>query len=341
MLVLRNGTTLTFNGLASLPGDVLRGLAAQQQRKANLSVIPGDSAFALSRAPQRGGDSDRTKVKVQLSKRTVAESTPNIAANEDDMLVPVERSARSCSSEENVMDRICSLRFTPKGEWEVPFDPASTEHRVKFEHETLKVSIEARACHCDKQVRMVSKDGAVNSLVWILQSGQAVAHLYVVDDRHSKQWVYSVYTLILTREMGIPEPNRFNSVTKYQICELHQDCDMRLQGDTPCGLQWSGRKEAWKQVRAKLAELPLCTNGHDKGYWLLPCIDCCNRKSCFWKEAMWATRQLDGTKSCLYDLSWMAEGVLQSKFSGKTLLFFGDSTIRGMMYYLIERINGA
>lgn len=321
VLVLRNGTTLTFNGLANLPGDVLRDLSSQQRRQANLSGILGDSIGSLSRMAERASDmEDRTKAEEQLpTERTVS----------------VARRVRKCSNDENVMDRICSLWLAPAGEWEVPFDPASTEHHVKFEHETMKINIEARACHCDKQVRMSSKDGAVNSLMWILQSGQSVAHLYVVDDRHRKQWVYSKYTLILSREKGIPEPERFNSSAEYQICELHQDCDMQLQADSPCGLQWTGRKETWKLVQAKLADLPLCTNAYHKGYWILPCIDCSDRNSCFWKEAVWATRQ------CLYDLSGMEEGALQGKFSGKTLLFFGDSTMRGMMYYLIERINGS
>lgn len=323
VLVLRNGSTFTFNGLSSLPEDVLRGLPSLKlQKQANVSAN-------LDNSMNRQGNDSESVTNANL--RVFGSQSSSVTEE----LVSMGRSAPTCSSDKKVMDMICSLRFTPEGEWEVPFNPASTKHHVKFEHETMQIKVDARACHCDKQVRMENKDGAVNSKVWVLQSGQNVKYLYVVDDRHRKQWIYSRYTLVLDRESSIPEPERFVSSKQYHICELHQDCDMHIQEDIPCGLQRTGRKEPWKLVQAKLANLPLCRNGHYRGYWILPCIDCSDRKSCFWKEAVWAT------KHCLYNLNRIEGGALQSKFTGKTLLFFGDSTIRGMMYYLIERINGS
>lgn len=330
VLVLRNGNILTFNDLDSLPGGVLRRLLPSQQlllqeQASNATAIFGDSA-AQQENDTRGASKAKPAVVVSNSSSPARELVSRGV---------MERSAHICSNDEKSMGMICSLRFTPEGEWKVPFDPASTEHHVKFELETLEIKVDATACHCDKQVRMESKDGALNSKVWFLQGGENVRYLYVVDDRHSKQWVYSKYTLIITRESRIPGPEKFVSSKEYHVCELHLDCEMHIQTDLPCGLQRTGRKEPWSLVQAEQANLPLCRNGHHRGHWLLPCIDCKNRTSCFWKQAVWAT------KDCLYKPGGVEESALQSKFAGKTLLFFGDSTIRGIMYYTVERINGS
>lgn len=328
VLVLRNGSILTFSNLNNLlvpvGGVPRRPLSSQhiQKKSSNVPATLNDSVA------QQENDTES----VSKATTTVLVSKSPSPSGE---LVTTVRSAPGCSNDEQVMDMICLLRFSPEAEWEVPFHPANREHHVKFEHETLKVDVAARACHCNKQVRMGSKDGAVNSKTWVLQSGQIVQHLFVVDDRHSKQWVYSKYTLVITRENSIPEPESFVSSKAYNICELHQDCDMHIQEDNPCGLQRTGRREPWMLVQAKLASLPPCANGHHKGHWVLPCIDCSNRRSCFWQQAVWAA------KECSYSLGGIEDHALQGKFSGKTFLFFGDSTIRGIMYYMIERINGS
>lgn len=327
VLVLRNGNILTFNDLDSLPGGVLRRLLPSQQllqeQTSNASAI-----FSNSVAQQENGTGGASKAKL-----AVVVSNPSSPTTELISRGAMERNARSCSNDEKSMSMICSLRFTPEGEWKVPFDPASQEHHVKFALETLEIEVDATACHCDKQVRMGSEDGALNSKVWFLQGGENVRYLYVVDNRHSKQWIYSKYTLVITRESSMPELEKFVSSKEYHVCELHLDCEMHIQTDLPCGLQRTGREEPWSLVQAELAKLPLCRNGHYRGHWLLPCIDCDNRTSCFWKQAVWTT------KDCLYKPGGVEESALQSKFTGKTLLFFGDSTIRGIMYYMIERIN--
>ena len=69
------------------------------------------------------------------------------------------------------------------------------------------------------------------------------------------------------------------------------------------------------------------------GSWTMPCTDCRNVNSCYWKLARW---QPD---TCNY--RQLSEIEIQQCLVNKKLLFLGDSTNRGIMHYIIEKINGS
>ncbi|XP_029821921.3 cadherin-like and PC-esterase domain-containing protein 1 [Ixodes scapularis] len=79
-------------------------------------------------------------------------------------------------------------------------------------------------------------------------------------------------------------------------------------------------------------ELRVCHSGHESGRWVLPCENCNIAETCFWNEARWMP------VNCRY--ADIANLPLQDCLAGKKLLFVGDSTNRGMMYYVLMRLNG-
>ncbi|KAI8483518.1 Cadherin-like and PC-esterase [Branchiostoma belcheri] len=66
--------------------------------------------------------------------------------------------------------------------------------------------------------------------------------------------------------------------------------------------------------------------------WVMPCVECGDRSSCHWSMAEWHPGQ------CRHEV--MSRDKLQQCLTRKKVLFIGDSTNRGMMYYLMEQVNG-
>ena len=76
----------------------------------------------------------------------------------------------------------------------------------------------------------------------------------------------------------------------------------------------------------------LIRNYFVSGSWVVPCKDCLNINSCFWKHARWEPMQCRYTHYSSFETS--------NCLKHKKLLFIGDSTNRGILHYIIEQING-
>lgn len=70
-----------------------------------------------------------------------------------------------------------------------------------------------------------------------------------------------------------------------------------------------------------------------KGRWLLPCSNCSDRSTCVWSKIQW--------QPYLCSHITLNRVQLNQCLKGKKLLFLGDSTNRGMMHYIMERLNGS
>lgn len=105
---------------------------------------------------------------------------------------------------------------------------------------------------------------------------------------------------------------------------------MIIYADEPCGLQdianatISGLSYACQRK---------CETGDAKGHWLVPCLSCSDNRTCDWRAISWQPYQ------CHHPVLQNHE--LQHCLTDKKIMFIGDSTNRGMMYYLIERVNGS
>lgn len=67
--------------------------------------------------------------------------------------------------------------------------------------------------------------------------------------------------------------------------------------------------------------------------WFVPCEDCKNPNSCHWKTAIWQPKFCQTTHLDDYDI--------RACFKGRKVLFIGDSTNRGILHYILEKINGS
>nr|XP_023964828.1 cadherin-like and PC-esterase domain-containing protein 1 [Chrysemys picta bellii] len=107
-----------------------------------------------------------------------------------------------------------------------------------------------------------------------------------------------------------------------------QDCGSLIQPEESCGLQPLSPEylSAVSQTQFKT-----CEAGDTKGQWIVPCLSCADNRTCDWREITWQPH------NCQYSVLTKPE--LQQCVEGRKVLFIGDSTNRGIMYYLIERAN--
>nr|XP_036879319.1 cadherin-like and PC-esterase domain-containing protein 1 isoform X6 [Manis javanica] len=143
-----------------------------------------------------------------------------------------------------------------------------------------------------------------------------------------------------------------------------QDCGLLIHPEEACGLQ----PISFDYIEAiSQPELKICPSGDTKGQWIVPCLSCSDNRTCDWREITWQPHKcqygvltkpqlqqcLRGRKkglginewssqSCIYQIQNMLSSYLQfrrTRFLQLMILFIGDSTNRGIMYYLIERLN--
>ncbi|PIK58816.1 putative cadherin-like and PC-esterase domain-containing protein 1 isoform X2 [Apostichopus japonicus] len=115
------------------------------------------------------------------------------------------------------------------------------------------------------------------------------------------------------------------------VCSLKQNCKLKFLETEDCGLQ---REVDIKWDDVDRTTSPLCQTGSDiQGRWLIPCESCSSSDSCNWQQAKWQPYSCQYAKITFQDA--------QNCLAGKKILFIGDSTNRGIMYYLMQRINGS
>ncbi|KAG8142858.1 hypothetical protein E2320_006046, partial [Naja naja] len=102
------------------------------------------------------------------------------------------------------------------------------------------------------------------------------------------------------------------------------DCGSVIHPEESCGLQPLSAEYLFiiSQPQLKTCEM---------GDWVVPCLSCSDNRTCDWRQITWQPR------NCQYPVLNKPE--LQKCVERKKVLFIGDSTNRGMMYYLIERVN--
>ena len=123
------------------------------------------------------------------------------------------------------------------------------------------------------------------------------------------------------------------------VCSLVQDCSMRIYPEVPCGLHPTPVQISPNKVNSSYwiqsfeNSTKICTNGAVPGRWLVPCETCDDEHTCVWNNLEWIPFD------CHYDL--VSRDRLVQCFARKHLLLIGDSTNRGIMHYLLERLNGS
>ncbi|XP_078731251.1 cadherin-like and PC-esterase domain-containing protein 1 isoform X1 [Lampetra fluviatilis] len=213
-----------------------------------------------------------------------------------------------------------SLALEPPLELWPLFEPRVCRYEARAAFPVLLLRLVASAQHCEEHVRIGESTGRRGAAHWPLGVGLTQVNVFVM----AVGGVARVYTLRVFRD---PRPS--SSLTRPwngTVCGLQQDCSFALWDRQPCGLRPLPRGSAQLDEQS-----PPC-QGHEQGSWVLPCLSCADSSSCDWSQAAW---EVSGCRHPRF-----SQQQLQQCMLGVKLLVVGDSTARGMMFYLMERLNG-
>ncbi|XP_070558831.1 cadherin-like and PC-esterase domain-containing protein 1 [Ptychodera flava] len=250
---------------------------------------------------------------------------------DDEPVVDVKYRRPQCSEDKGTMPYLVGLYMDPDINLSPTFDAIVTNYHVTVPYDTVLIKVWAFAASCDCEARLDDKYGSSRPANYSLGIGENRVSMHVVDVTHSEPWVINTYTVHVYRKKLSEDDGIFSPEMQYQVCSLIQECDLRVFPKEPCGLNLvSGI--TWNQFQSAVAKLPPCHSGDAPGHWVLPCSDCERRSTCLWKLADWYPHKCRHVK--------MPRQNLRQCLASKKVLFIGDSTNRGMMYYLMEQVNG-
>ncbi|XP_076861270.1 cadherin-like and PC-esterase domain-containing protein 1 isoform X2 [Brachyhypopomus gauderio] len=204
-----------------------------------------------------------------------------------------------------------------------PFNPWVKEYHseVPFDIITIRIRPEPVSKHC--RVRLDDHNGP-SMANYPVGLGNSRINILVLDESGMEPVVITIYTLHIFRESR-PSLPMFD---EHVMCGFIQDCGLVVRPDQPCGLEpVPGQRSS---VEPQASSRP-CPSGDQPGRWVVPCLSCSDNRTCDWREVTW---QPD---NCYHPLLKQPE--LQKCMMDRKILFIGDSTNRGMMYYLMERVN--
>ncbi|XP_038054432.1 cadherin-like and PC-esterase domain-containing protein 1 [Patiria miniata] len=236
-----------------------------------------------------------------------------------------------CSDDPLVLSELLDFRTDPAILLTPTFDPKVTEYQAVVPHEVALIKVWGFARSCDSEARLEDRYGVSRPSNYTLGVGENRISMLVVDITHSEPWVVNTYSVIVHRKSITDGEADFDESKTHQVCSLVQECNLQFLQGSSCGLNLVPDL-TWKDYIKSKSRLPLCPSGDIQGEWLVPCHRCMDRSSCYWRQSQWQP------KGCRYLAIGQEE--LQKCLAGKTLLFIGDSTNRGIMYYLMEKLNG-
>ncbi|XP_058718003.1 cadherin-like and PC-esterase domain-containing protein 1 isoform X2 [Poecile atricapillus] len=230
---------------------------------------------------------------------------------------------RQCSYDKDTLSHIRQIFTSPLLDLNPQFNPKIREYyaEVPFDMVTVKIGAEPSNCQC--HVHLDDKNGPSNAN-YPLGLGLNKVIILLTDDSQPSPEVVSSYKITIYRE-DRPSLPLFDD---YMMCGFVQDCASKIRPEESCGLQPLSHEylSAISQTMFKT-----CEAGDTKGQWIVPCLSCSDNRTCDWREITWQPH------GCRYSV--LAKPELQRCVEGRRILFIGDSTNRGMMYYLIERVN--
>ncbi|XP_057180061.1 cadherin-like and PC-esterase domain-containing protein 1 isoform X2 [Triplophysa rosa] len=192
---------------------------------------------------------------------------------------------------------------------------------VPFDVITIWIRPEPVSPHCHIHLDEHRGPGMANYPVGL---GNSRINILVTDESAAEPVVMTIYTLHIYRESR-PSLPMFD---EYVMCSFVQDCGLVVRPDQPCGLEPVPGIRSSEEAQPSP---PPCLSGDEPGRWVVPCLSCSDNRTCDWREVTW---QPD---SCYHPL--LDQPQLQTCMMDRKVLFIGDSTNRGMMYYLMERVN--
>ncbi|XP_009685609.1 cadherin-like and PC-esterase domain-containing protein 1 isoform X1 [Struthio camelus] len=230
---------------------------------------------------------------------------------------------RRCSYDKDTVSHIRQIFTSPQLDLNPQFNPKIKEYYTEVPFDVVTVKIGAEPSNCQCHVHLDEKKGP-SIANYPLGLGLNKVIVLVTDDSQPNPQIVSSYKIAIYRE-DRPSLPLFDD---YMMCGFVQDCGSLIRPEESCGLQPLSHEylSAISQTVFKT-----CEAGDTKGQWIVPCLSCSDNRTCDWREITWQPH------GCQYAV--LAKPELQQCAEGRRILFIGDSTNRGMMYYLIERVN--
>ncbi|KAM5255294.1 cadherin-like and PC-esterase domain-containing protein 1 [Ctenodactylus gundi] len=223
-------------------------------------------------------------------------------------------------------DTICYIKqiFThPHLDLNPQFNPKIRDYYSEVPFDVVMVTIRAETSKCRCQVHLQEQAGP-SFARYPLGLGMNKISMLLVDESRAEGETLITYKLTIHRE-DRPSLPFFED---FAACGFVQDCGLLIHPEEACGLQpvSSDYLEAISQPGLKR-----CPSGDTKGQWIIPCLSCSDNRTCDWREITWQPH------NCQHGV--LTKPQLQQCLRGRKILFIGDSTNRGIMYYLVERLN--
>ncbi|XP_076577866.1 cadherin-like and PC-esterase domain-containing protein 1 [Chaetodon auriga] len=199
------------------------------------------------------------------------------------------------------------------------FSPRVKEYRAEVTFDTVTVRIRPETVSPACRVHLDEHRGP-RMANYPVGLGNSRISILVTNDGEREPAVMTIYTVYVFRESRPSLPTFGDHV----MCSFLQDCGLLVQPDRPCGLQ---------PFIEPQSSLQACGSGHVAGRWVVPCLSCSDNRTCDWREVAWRP------DSCYHPV--VHRPLLQDCMTDRKVLFIGDSTNRGMMYFLMERVNSS
>ncbi|KAJ8333297.1 hypothetical protein SKAU_G00421930 [Synaphobranchus kaupii] len=204
-----------------------------------------------------------------------------------------------------------------------PFSPWVKEYQAEVPFHMVTVRIRAEPVDCRCQVHLDERRGP-RMANYPVGLGNSRISILVMDESEPEPVIMTIYTLSIHRQTWPSLPMFDQHVT----CGFEQDCGLVVQPGRPCGLEPLSGTPSPGEPQAY--DRP-CSSGDAPGRWVVPCLSCSDNRTCDWREVSWQPYD------CYHPV--LSRPQLQSCMMDRKVLFIGDSTNRGMMYYLMERVN--
>uniref|UniRef100_A0A2K6F8B7 Cadherin like and PC-esterase domain containing 1 n=1 Tax=Propithecus coquereli TaxID=379532 RepID=A0A2K6F8B7_PROCO len=291
-------------------------------RAEDLSVILKAYVLVTSLTPLRAFiHSTGTVWNLPKKKRFTVKNSFTEDENTEKPQVPFD--ARGNKKDKNTPCHIKQIFTQPHLELNPEFNLQIKDYyaEVPFDVVTVTIGVETSKCQCKVHLYEQAGPSFAN---YPLGLGMNKISIFVVDESPAQSETLITYKLTIYRE-DRPSLPLFEDFT---ACGFVQDCGLLIHPEETCGLQpiSSDYIEAISQ-----SELKSCPSGDIKGQWIVPCLSCSDNRTCDWREITWQPH------NCQYGV--LTKPQLQQCLGGRKILFIGDSTNRGIMYYLIERLN--
>ncbi|KAL6460224.1 hypothetical protein MHYP_G00319830 [Metynnis hypsauchen] len=323
-----------LNGLCLSPEEMKLLLQFHQQLKASDDfhlLHPRSSHFSdlqhdlIQRFPVAKNDGNGQSLSVMVEQLSSYYIERNHTNSSDDPASLEHNTSHSDTSDSDrcVDPHLRQLYTDPPLVLSPAFNPWVKEYRadVLFDTITIWIRPEPKSAQCHIHLDEHLGPRMANYPVGL---GNSRINILVMDESGAEPVVMTIYTLHIFRESR-PSLPMFD---EYVMCGFVQDCGLMVRPDLPCGLEpVAGPKSSGKPQ----ATAQPCSSGDETGRWVVPCLSCSDNRTCDWREVAW---QPD---SCYHPV--LEQPLLQTCMMDKKVLFIGDSTNRGMMYYLMERVN--